>query len=112
MADEHDVRIVGWPEEPARLTHQFRSEEPCPVSVQFNEAPANVVIHTNPGERIDVDMAMNLRVKDVLPVCIKMCEPLCAKSEYVIGITIFDRPVATITVSGLTRLFNCRDREV
>jgi hypothetical protein len=42
-----------------------------------------------------------------IPVCIKICEPICARSEYSIGITIFDRPVATITVGGETRFFAC-----
>jgi hypothetical protein len=42
-----------------------------------------------------------------VPVCIRVCEPICARSDYSIGITLFDRPVATITVSGATRIENC-----
>jgi hypothetical protein len=42
-----------------------------------------------------------------VPVCIRICEPICARSDYTIGLTLFDRPVATVTVSGITRLFNC-----
>jgi hypothetical protein len=42
-----------------------------------------------------------------IPVCIRVCEPICARSDYSIGITVFDRPVATITVSGQTRIQNC-----
>jgi hypothetical protein len=49
-------------------------------------------------------------VKGQVPICIRVCEPICAKSEYSIGITIFDRPVATITVSGQTRFFNCDEK--
>jgi hypothetical protein len=53
---------------------------------------------------------MNLAAKDTIPVCIKVCEPICAESSYTIGIDVFDRPVAQITIKGLTRLFNCGDR--
>jgi hypothetical protein len=42
-----------------------------------------------------------------IPVCIRVCEPICARSDYTIGITLFDRPVATINVSGTTRIENC-----
>jgi hypothetical protein len=45
-----------------------------------------------------------------IPVCIRLCEPICARSEYSIDITIFDRPVASIAVAGQTRLFNCDDK--
>lgn len=45
-----------------------------------------------------------------IPVCIRLCEPICARSEYSIDITVFDRPVASITVAGQTRLFNCDDK--
>jgi hypothetical protein len=49
--------------------------------------------------------------KEPFPVCIKVCEPICAQSDYTVGVTIFDRPVASITLQGLTRIFNCTDRE-
>jgi hypothetical protein len=45
-------------------------------------------------------------------LCVSVCEPICAQSEYTIGIEIFDRPVASITVRGTTRLFNCSDKPV
>jgi hypothetical protein len=54
------------------------------------------------------DQTISLRGE--VPVCIRVCEPICARSDYTIGITIFDRPVASITVSGETRLFNCDER--
>jgi len=112
MAEEHDVRIVGWPDEQARLRHSFDLDNPASVYVRFDEPPANVVITTPPGGRLDVNMAMKVAVRDTVPVCLKLCEPLCAKSDYSIGITIFDRPVATISIRGLTRLFNCQDEEL
>ena len=51
-----------------------------------------------------------ITIRDTVPVCIKLCEPICAESKYEIGIEIFDRPVGKITVGGLTRFFNCRDK--
>jgi hypothetical protein len=50
-------------------------------------------------------------VRDTVPVCIRLCEPVCADSRYEIGMTIFDKPVATITVKGTTRFYNCREGE-
>jgi len=51
-----------------------------------------------------------IAVKGQVPVCLHVCEPVCAESRYRVDITVFDRPVATITVEGETRLFNCGDK--
>jgi hypothetical protein len=107
---ENKVSILTWPDEYAKLEHQFKSDEPCPVSISFEEKPAHVVIHTNPKEPMHVDMNMNVLARDTFPVCIKLCEPICVESEYKIGINIFDNPLASITVKGLTKLFNCKDQ--
>jgi hypothetical protein len=97
MADEKRiVSIVAWPERPARLEHAF-------------EKPVTVVLQASATDPLNVNM--NLVVREAIPLCIKLCEPICASSEYTIGITIFDRPVAAITIKGLTRLFNCKDEE-
>ena len=48
-------------------------------------------------------MNMNVTAKEPIPVCIKLCEPICARSDYTIGINIFDNPFASITVRGLTK---------
>jgi hypothetical protein len=110
MATENAVRIVEWPKEPARLEHHFELDKPCPVSILFDQAPAHVVV--SPLEQpLNIDMQMSLKAREPIPVCIKLCEPICAKSDYTIGITIFDRPVATINVRGLTRLFACQKEE-
>jgi len=109
MAEKQNVHIVGWPAEPARLEHRFDPETPCPVSVSFQEAPARVVVASEPGRSLAVDMNMNLKVPETLPICIKLCEPICAESSYTIGISIFDRPVASLTIRGKTRLFSCRE---
>lgn len=108
---EQEVHITSWPKEPAKLEHKLEMDKPCPVSISFEETPANVIIHTSPEQPFHVDMAMNVLAKETIPVCIKLCEPICVESNYTIGIDIFDRPVAAITLRGLTRLFNCREQE-
>jgi len=110
MAEEQDVKIVGWPKEPAQVSHRFESEQPCPVSISFNETPAQVILTNDPKQPLAVDMDMHVQAKEPIPVCIKVCEPICADSNYTIGINIFDNPFATITVRGLTRLFNCEEK--
>ncbi len=109
MAEERIVKITAWPKEPVKLEHYFNSEKPCPVSISFEKNPANVIVHSNPKEPFNVDMAMNLIAKETIPVCIKLCEPICVKSKYAITVDIFDRPVATITLKGETRLYNCQE---
>jgi len=50
-------------------------------------------------------------VRNTVPVCISLCEPVCAESAYEVSVSIFDKPVGTITVKGRTRFFNCREEE-
>ncbi len=108
---ENIVTIVAWPKEPAALEHHFVLEKPCPVSISFEKTPATVIVQTSPQQPLQVDMNMNMNVvaRQPIPLCIKVCEPICARSDYTIGIDIFDRPVAAITVKGQTRFFNCRE---
>ena len=91
------VSIITWPEQPAKVEHQFKADKPCPVSISIAKDPLNV------------DMNMNVAAKEPIPICIKLCEPICAKSEYAIGIDIFDKPFAGITIRGMTRFFSCSD---
>ncbi len=65
------------------------------VKVIFDKEPANVVVAT----------------AKTIPVCIEVCQPICAQSDYTISIEIFDRPVAVIKLSGLTRIFNCDEKK-
>ena len=69
-------------------------------------------ITTWPKEPLNINASgdATLTIRNEVPICIRLCEPICAKSEYTIGVTIFDRPVATITVAGVTRLFNCDEK--
>jgi hypothetical protein len=78
-----------------------------------NGNQTNIVhIASWPKEPAAVNMSMDsaVTVRSEVPLCIRLCEPICARSEYNIGITIFDRPVATISISGMTRLFNCDEK--
>lgn len=111
MAEEKHVFIKAWPAEPAPVRHEFNQESPCPVSISFNPTPASVVVRTPDEQPLQVDMAMDVTAERPFPVCIQVCQPICADSKYRIGVTIFDRPVADITVAGLTRLFNCGDTQ-
>jgi hypothetical protein len=56
-------------------------------------------------------MSVTLQGNEPFPVCIKLCEPICVKSEYTIAIDIFDRPVGVVTLRGTTRLFACPEEE-
>lgn len=109
MAEEHDVRILEWPKETARLEHRFTADAPCPVAVSFAATPVSAVVATLPERLLDINMNMRLSVRETLPLCIKLCEPLCARSDYTIGITLFDRPIVSITIRGVTRLFSCNE---
>jgi hypothetical protein len=109
MAEDMNVRIVGWPDEPVQLAHRFDPDTPAPVQVSFDTGPARVFISTDPRNTLAVDMNMNLQVPETLPICIRLCEPICAESNYTISISIFDRPVITLTIRGKTRLFSSRE---
>ncbi len=110
MAEEKDVRITAWPEKPATLEHTFKLEKPCPVSISFADTPAQVVLRTDPQQKLDVNMSMDLKADKPVPVCLSICEPICVDSDYTIGISIFDNPFSTIRVRGRSRLFNCNQQ--
>ena len=109
MAEDQNVSVVSWPKESAGLAHHFDPENPCPVSIHFGETPVRVIVASDPERPLDVDMNMNVTAKEPIPVCIKLCEPICARSDYTIGINIFDNPFASITVRGLTKIGPCDD---
>jgi hypothetical protein len=54
-------------------------------------------------------MNMNLKVPETIPICIRLCEPICAESNYTIGLSIFDRPLISITIRGKTRFYSCNE---
>jgi hypothetical protein len=97
--EERTVKITQWPEQQAQVTHSFNPAKPASVSIS-----------TVPQQPLQVDMAMAVSSREPVKLCVSVCEPICAHSEYTIGIDVFDRPVASITVRGTTRLFNCAEK--
>jgi len=110
-SEERDVKIIQWPENSARLEHEFKMEEPCPVAIHFLKPPAHVKIETSPKEPLHVDMKMGVSADDTIPVCLTLCEPICADSDYTVGLSILEKPLAAISIKGRTKLFNCDDEE-
>ncbi|MGB0787918.1 MAG: hypothetical protein ACPGQR_00115 [Marinirhabdus sp.] len=110
MPENHDVKITQWPKQKALLEHYFKLDKPCPVSIVFDEKPAHVRVGNEKGESFDVDMNMNLKVVEDVPVCIKICEPICAVSDYSIGIELLGQPLAHIRLKGETRLAPCDEK--
>jgi|tagenome__1003787_1003787.scaffolds.fasta_scaffold20935338_2 hypothetical protein len=108
MAEETDVRLLAWPAEPAQLQHRGSAEEPVELRVGFApDSPAAVVLRTDPEGSLDVRMTMQVRAEEPVPLCIRVCEPICVTSEYRIAVDIFDRPVMSVTVRGTTRFAEC-----
>jgi hypothetical protein len=106
-----DARLEHhWPEEEyAKLEHHFKLKGPCPVKVSFDEVPARVIVVNDPERPFAVNMNMNVHAKEPIQhvVCVKVCEPVCAKSDYAIGINMLKKQFAQVTVSGQTRIYNC-----
>jgi hypothetical protein len=108
--EENRVSIVAWPEgQSAALRHSFDAEASCPVTVTFAPQPAHVVVSSSAQQPVHVDMAMQLTAQRPIPVCISLCEPICARSDYTVGIQIFGNPFASIDVRGTTRLGPCKE---
>jgi hypothetical protein len=106
--EEERVSILAWPEkQPALLRHGFDADQPCPVTLAFAPTPAQVVVSSTVQDPVHVQMNMQVSARQPLPVCISLCEPICARSDYRIGIQIFNNPFATIDVRGTTRLSRC-----
>jgi len=76
-------------------------------SVREGEAVVRVSAWPEPPVPVRQTSEQTVSFGGEVPVCIRVCEPVCARSDYGIGITLFDRPVATIRVSGTTRIDNC-----
>ncbi len=109
MPEEKNVRIIEWPKQKAYLQHYFQLDEPCPVSIVFDDAPAHVKVSNEKDDPFQVNMNMNLKAVDEIPVCIRICEPICAVSDYSIGIELLGQPLASIRVKGQTKLANCKE---
>lgn len=95
--EENTVHIVDWPkEQPLELNHYFKDD-------------LGMGLHAWPKMPLDVRMNMLHNDGSPIPVCIKVCEPICARSRYKIGINLMGQPFAEIVLNGVTTLFNCKD---
>ena len=104
---ENLVTIAAWPPEGlAALQHHF-TEKPCPVSIFIEKTPLGIDLQLLPETPFNVNMDMELKADDVIPVCMKLCEPICAKSEYRLDIDIGGTPFAGVTLRGKTMIFGC-----
>lgn len=99
MVEESAVSIVAWPKEgKAVLLHEFNVDKTCPVSLIIEK-------------QVNVNMDMNLKANEVIPVCIKLCEPICAKSEYKISVDLCEKPFMSVTLQGKTMLYGCSEEK-
>lgn len=103
------VNIVAWPEQVAKFEHYVNPENPCRVSISVEKEPLNVNVSSSSEESLSINMNMNVLVKEDLPVCFKLCEPICARSEYTVSFDIFDKPFASLTIQGQTTISSSRD---
>jgi hypothetical protein len=104
---ENLVTIAAWPPEGlAALQHHF-TEKPCPVSIFIEKTPLSIDLQSLPETPFNVNMDMELKANDVIPVSFKLCEPVCAKSEYRLDIDIGGTPFAGVTLRGKTMIFGC-----
>ncbi|MFN2458146.1 MAG: hypothetical protein ABR502_08100 [Chitinophagaceae bacterium] len=96
--EERAIHIIDWPkEQKAQLDHSFSSEVPMHVTAW-------------PKEMLNVNMNMLHNQGRDVPLCIKICEPICAESNYKVSLSLLGQPFIEIAVRGITRLFACNDR--
>ncbi len=104
MAEDRTITISAWPAEPARLSHGFERGSPLPARVGFLSGQPLGVRLGSGGAPIPIDMRMLLAAPRAIPICLSLCEAICADSDYTIGITLFDRPIISIRLRGRTRI--------
>ena len=95
---DQDINIVGWPPT-LSLEHKTDPSATPKVSVGFESSP------------VQMNMDMNVANTNPFKVCIQLCEPITVKSSYTIGIDVFDRPVAAITLNGTTTIYNSPEEQ-
>jgi hypothetical protein len=61
-----------------------------------------------PSDNEAVRKAVDAVVRDQVPVCLRLCEPICAQSDYQVTLAWFGVPAATLTVKGVTRFAECK----
>jgi hypothetical protein len=108
MTEQMDVRILAWPESPVNLRHSG-DEQPVRLLIAVEpDPPVQVELRTD--EPLDVRMQMDIAAQEPVALCIDVCEPICASSDYQVGMDLFDQPVAQVAVRGTTRVERCATR--
>ena len=102
--EENIVHIVEWPKEAAILEHNF----PKPIDVNIPD-PVGLNMYNSEDKPLYLNMDL-LGGRTGLPICIKLCEPICAESNYKISLNLMGQPFAEVVVQGITRLFNCNSK--
>ena len=97
--EDQNVNIVRWPALETVFLKPVDINIPNPVGLNmFNK------------EEQPLYLNMNIKEGNTLPVCIKLCEPICAESNYKIGLSLMGQPFIEVVIQGITRIFNCRDK--
>jgi hypothetical protein len=102
MADDKAVRIVGWAPAPLPMTHAYTGNHPLRIAAGFGTAPLGVHVSADGGQPFALSLSMLLAAPGAIPMCLSLCESICATSDYTVGITIFNKPVVTIRLQGRT----------
>src|SRR5437016_1781349 len=100
MTDQ-DIRIVAWPDGPAALRHTGDVEQPVRLLIAM-EADPPVDVELRTSEPLDVRMAMVVVAPSPVPLCIDVADPICATSDYRVGVDLFDQDVMSVGVRGTT----------
>lgn len=66
---------------------------------------ASAETSTATGQRAGKEM--DLVVREQVPICITLCEPICATSDYQVTVALLGIPFATVGLKGLTRFAKC-----
>ena len=101
------VIVIKELPDPITVNVNVLTEQPCPVVLSFDDEPLGIRLNTSPKQPIHVDMPIDLQVKEPIPVCITLCEPICTDSSYRIDVSLFGIPLPSIRVGGDTDFFNC-----
>jgi|WetSurMetagenome_2_1015567.scaffolds.fasta_scaffold11859_3 hypothetical protein len=99
--------IDHWPNDVPQFQHEvdIKNIPQVPVSVAFQATNAlGVTLH---GSSDPMNVNVGIVQKQPIPVCIKLCEPICARSNYTIGLDLLCIPLFKVNVQGLTKLYNC-----